>query len=591
MSTDNIYSELLSSRPELISKIWPKWNDYIPHFPTTKGLAFLLLSNLEALFGGAAGGAKSDTLLTCGLQYADVPGYSGIIFRRTLADLNLSSALLHRCHQWLTGTNAKYDSVNHRYLFPTASERYPTSPPATLQFGYIGESSASARYQGAEFQFIGWDELAQHFDWDYTFMFSRLRSPIIPCLNCKTPVQKAVLDEDDDGQFTVGWEHINLVDCNEAIPDPISLRAYPPNKDGITVFDIPWRVRATSNPPRGIDPASGNGWLKDRFRIKEMPVSPTDALQKIPLAIKYLGNGIADDPAPIKSIYRGTHPDRPMIPAFAWDNPYINQEKYLSDSLGNLDPITRDQQAKGDWGISADGRFRKAWKKIYSWNGENIILGPNRRPYPHLDTPPIHGSYFAKNLRCFQTLDVAATSKEGPGDTDIWKNIPQAHTVLSTWLLTPRSDLIWLRIRRGRIEIPDVIKLVRDEYKALQDLSYNPELIGIDENGMGVGVVQILIRMGYPIRGIFTHVDKLSNAADAAQRMENGKIYFPQFSGATETGQNLDLDVLESELFTWIGSPRQQSDQIDTLSNAAKLVSVWAGVEGRIVNYEQPEMM
>ena len=79
----------------------PKMNKYIPHVPTPKQAAFLLLNCKEAFYGGAAGGGKSDALLMGGLQYVDVKGYSGIIFRKSYADLTKPGALIDRAKEWL----------------------------------------------------------------------------------------------------------------------------------------------------------------------------------------------------------------------------------------------------------------------------------------------------------------------------------------------------------------------------------------------------------------------------------------------------------------------------------------------------------
>jgi hypothetical protein len=68
----------------------------IPHQPSPLQLEFLALTCEEALFGGAAGGGKSDAGLMAALQYVHVPGYSGGIFRRTKVDLLMPDAILAR---------------------------------------------------------------------------------------------------------------------------------------------------------------------------------------------------------------------------------------------------------------------------------------------------------------------------------------------------------------------------------------------------------------------------------------------------------------------------------------------------------------
>ena len=138
-----------------------------PHDPTPKQRAFLDLDCKEALYGGAAGGGKSDALLMAALQYVHVPNYAAIIFRETFADLSLPDGLIPRSHEWLTGSGASYDAQKHSWHFPSG---------AVLAFGYMDHERAHFRYQGAGLQFIGWDELTQHREYQYLWMFNRLRA-------------------------------------------------------------------------------------------------------------------------------------------------------------------------------------------------------------------------------------------------------------------------------------------------------------------------------------------------------------------------------------------------------------------------------
>lgn len=142
------------------------WTSYIPLKPTSKQLAFLLLPCLEALFGGAGGPGKSAALLMGALQYVNSPSYAALLIRKTFTDLSLPSALMDVAASWLSGTEAKWSDVEKTWHF---------SSGATLTFGYLDTTKDKFRYQSAAFQYIGFDELTQFPEMDYTFMFSRLR--------------------------------------------------------------------------------------------------------------------------------------------------------------------------------------------------------------------------------------------------------------------------------------------------------------------------------------------------------------------------------------------------------------------------------
>ena len=48
---------------------------------------FLACTAYEALYGGAAGGGKTDSLVVSPLRWVGHPGFNGIIFRRTFPEL------------------------------------------------------------------------------------------------------------------------------------------------------------------------------------------------------------------------------------------------------------------------------------------------------------------------------------------------------------------------------------------------------------------------------------------------------------------------------------------------------------------------
>lgn len=160
-----------------MTKDWNKVLDYLeprdsPYSPEDASLTqkvFLRTYSLEALFGGAAGGGKSSALLMAALQYVDVPNYSAILFRRTYADLALPGAIMDRFQAWISEhEDIKWNANNYTAVFPSG---------ARISFGYLNNSQDYLRYKGAEFQFIGMDEVTEIREADYRYLFSRLRRP------------------------------------------------------------------------------------------------------------------------------------------------------------------------------------------------------------------------------------------------------------------------------------------------------------------------------------------------------------------------------------------------------------------------------
>lgn len=119
----------------------------------------------EALYGGAAGGGKSDCALAEALRQVDIPYYRGLILRKTYPQLteliDRSSEIYRRAYP-----GAKYNDTKHVWTFPSGAKVY---------FGAMQHTKDRHNYQGKRYDYIDFDELTQ-FQWDeYSYMFSRNR--------------------------------------------------------------------------------------------------------------------------------------------------------------------------------------------------------------------------------------------------------------------------------------------------------------------------------------------------------------------------------------------------------------------------------
>jgi Terminase large subunit, T4likevirus-type, N-terminal len=150
--------------------------------PTPKQAEFLTASEDEVLFGGSAGGGKSDALvvdaLGLGLPHQSIaqPEYRALILRRTYGELK----------EIADRTRALYPQVCPGAVFNQQESEWRFPSGARIELSYLGQESDQMRYQSRQFQYIAWEELAQWpTDTSYLYLMSRLRAPerlAIPCL-------------------------------------------------------------------------------------------------------------------------------------------------------------------------------------------------------------------------------------------------------------------------------------------------------------------------------------------------------------------------------------------------------------------------
>jgi phage terminase large subunit-like protein len=403
-------------------------NPYIPQrvIPTDRQLAFLELECLDALFGGAAGGGKSEALLMAALQFAEVPGYAALIVRRNLTDLKLPGGLLDRANDWLKG-KAHYNAQEHRWRFKSG---------ATLQFGYADKEGDEQRYHGAEFQICALDEAVQFTEKQIKFFFERIRKKV-------------------------------------EIP-------------------VPLRVRLGTTP----------GGVSHEF-LKKRYIDP------------------------------GT-PGKVFVPAKLRDNPHLDEEQYI-ESLAEVDPMRRAQMLDGDWNAIEGGRIRREWLGWYETDEamrDTVVL--------HTSAGDVVERFQPARCSVIQTCDPSAAVSK---DSDYF--------VLSTWLITPKANVVWRACHRNKYEFHDQLVTCQRLYR-----TYEPQFIAIEEVLNQRALAQEARRSRTPVMVVVSVTprgqNKLDRAAGFINLAASGRVFLP-----LRARHDFPLDDVLDELVRFTGDSRR----------------------------------
>jgi hypothetical protein len=466
----------------------PRLSKYIPIKLEPKPLLFLTLPHREALYGGAAGGMKTETLLAAALQYCDIPGYSSVLFRRRLQEHTKPNCLIPRAKKWLApflkSGEVSWDGGGHKFTFKTTNFDGTEGEPSTLSFGYCYNVDTELQYQGAEYQFIGWDEGTQiKFD-DYIYLLSRLRKVVCP-------IHKTIMTFDESLNKEVAMP--NYVDdcllCQQRKA-------------------VPLRVRTATNPGN-----RSHNEFKDRFEIRRDKDSGR---------------------------FRGYCKERPFLPSYVEDNPYIDGKSY-TESLMQLDPVRGKQLLEGDWDASPDSLYRVENCQYWKNHGGYVMFNGY--------------ACLPKNMRWFFTVDGAASREDQLGGNE---------TAIGLWGLSDKFHLGLFDALVFKKEIPEIVEEAIKLFKKWANVS--PEAFIVEKNGLGVGITQTMSSRGLPVVELYKSNDKVQFAQTGIIKMNQGRLFLP------DEHRPWKKQVMD-QVFIWQGLPDEPDDIVDMFSMGPNYVS------------------
>ena len=383
---------------------------------TEKQAEFLSATEFEVLFGGAAGGGKTDGLLVDALglsplveakpAHIEKRAYQAIIFRKTYPDLK---DIIDRSHEIYLDYDrrAKFDKQAHVWKFPSG---------ARIEFGYIQRDVERFRYRGRAFQYVGWEEVTLWpTDQPYVYLIGRVRTT-----------------------------------------DPT----------------IPLYVRSTTNPD-----GPGFKWVKDRFRIQtqgaptrlEVQMKDTETGETFTRSRRFIPAKLSDNPH-LGTEYRANlllldEDDQKRMLRGLWETPKIKGAYYTAEiERARADericklPYIRSAPVDTFWdlGLSEDSGTTAIWCSQRVAQQQRFLKSFEAHSEPLdfyvkwlLDTGYVFGRHFLPHD--------AGVRRLGKHNVKSWKELLQELLPGHTFVLVPVISEIGIGIEQTRAKFDECV--------------------------------------------------------------------------------------------------------------------------------------